>query len=340
MGKGPNAKGPNAMGPMALMLGCALFFGCSGIVRAELRINHLQFVGSHNSYKQPMSGVYYTLLNLLDENAAKALQYSHEPLHRQLDLGLRKLELDVFYQGPSQGFVIGHVQVIDMNSHCSSLRDCLGQLLQWSEANPTHAPIWISFNAKDQSIGWLPDPQRFDAAAFAAMDQAIEDVLGPRLIRPAQVKPEATEQPVWPSLTDARGKFLLILDEGGAKRDLYQDQWLRRPMFVNQAASHPAAAVMIVNDPIAEGPRIRQLVSDGFMVRTRADADTLEARQNDTRRRDAAFASGAQAISTDYYLPTNLFGNDYRVTIAGGLRCNPVNAPTECEAELQALSDL
>jgi hypothetical protein len=97
---------------------------------------------------------------------------------------------------------------------------------------------------------------------------------------------------------------------------------------------------MIVNDPIAEGPRILQLVSDGFMVRTRADADTLEARQNDTRRRDAAFASGAQAISTDYYLPTNLFGNDYRVTIAGGLRCNPVNAPTECEAELQALSDL
>jgi hypothetical protein len=91
-------------------------------------------------------------------------------------------------------------------------------------------------------------------AAFAAMDQAIEDVLGPRLIRPAQVKPEATEQPVWPSLTDARGKFLLILDEGGAKRDLYQDQWLRRPMFVNQAASHPAAAVMIVNDPIAGAP--------------------------------------------------------------------------------------
>ena len=94
------------------------------------------------------------------------LQYAHETLHRQLDVGLRKLEFDVFYLGSSQGFVIGHVQVIDMNSHCSCLRDCLGQLLQWSEANPTHAPYWISFNAKDQSFGYLPDPQRFDAAAF------------------------------------------------------------------------------------------------------------------------------------------------------------------------------
>lgn len=334
MGNGPNAKATKA-----LLLGCALYCCCAGVGHAELRINHLQFVGSHNSYKQPMSGGYYTLLSLLDENAAKALQYAHEPLHRQLDLGLRKLELDVFYQGPGQAFTVGHVQIIDMNSHCTSLRDCLGQLLQWSQANPSHAPIWISFNAKDQSIGWLPEPLRFDAAAFAAMDEVIEDMLGPQLIRPAQVKPRATDPPVWPSLAEAQGKFLLILDEGGAKRELYQEQWQRRPMFVNLAASHPAAAVMIVNDPIADGARIRQLVRDGFMVRTRADANTVEARQNDTRRRDAAFASGAQAISTDYYLPINRFGNDYRVGIDGDLRCNPVNAPTHCESELRALSD-
>ena len=72
MGNGPKANGPNAKGPIAPLLGCAIFFCSSGIVRAELRINHLQFVGSHYSYKQPMSGLYYTLLSLIDDNAAKA----------------------------------------------------------------------------------------------------------------------------------------------------------------------------------------------------------------------------------------------------------------------------
>ena len=58
------------------------------------------------------------------------------------------------------------------------------------------------------------------------------------------------------------------------------------------------------------------------MVRTRADANTVQARDNDTRQRDQVFASGAQAISTDYCFPAQHFGNDYQVQIAGGVRCN------------------
>ena len=53
------------------------------------------------------------------------------------------------------------------------------------------------------------------------------------------------------------------------------------------------------------------------MVRTRADANTMQARNNDTSQREQAFASGAQAISTDYYLPAQHFGNDYQVQILG-----------------------
>jgi hypothetical protein len=70
------------------------------------------------------------------------------------------------------------------------------------------------------------------------------------------------------------------------------------------------------------------------MVRTRADADTREARINDAQRRQAAFASGAQAISTDYYLPTNPFGNAYRVHVSGAIQCNPVTAPQGCSQTL------
>ena len=101
-------------------------------------------------------------------------------------------------------------------------------------------------------------------------------------------------------------------------------------MFTNAPEGHPAAGVMIINDPIKDFARIQRLVRAGYLVRTRADANTLEARVNDTRRREQAFASGAQAISTDYYFPATHFGTDYRVSIDGGIRCNPVLLSETC----------
>ncbi len=68
------------------------------------------------------------------------------------------------------------------------------------------------------------------------------------------------------------------------------------------------------------------------MVRTRADADTVEARANDTTARDAAFASGSTWVSSDFVVPGRAFGTPYFVQIPGGTpsRCNPINTPTWC----------
>lgn len=296
---------------------------------APLRINHVQFVGSHNSYKLAMPQVYRQALESRNPEAAAALDYAHLPITEQLDLGLRKLELDLFVMPDAQGFAVGHVQQIDMASHCEDLRACLSIVRDWSDANPTHVPIWISFNAKDSHIEGLPLPLPFDAAAFARLDAIVEAQLGDRLIRPGDI-----EQRRWPKLASARGKMLLILDERGKKRALYEPNWQRRPLFMNVPAEHPAAAVMIINDPLADGALIAERVAAGFMVRTRADADTAEARSGDTQRRDAAFASGAQAISTDYYQPEERFGTGYRVQLEPNVRCNPVSAPPRCAATL------
>jgi len=48
--------------------------------------------------------------------------------------------------------------------------------------------------------------------------------------------------------------------------------------------------------------------------------------------RDAALASGAQWISTDYPVPNPAFGTGYQVMIPMGTpgRCNPVSAPPDC----------
>lgn len=72
------------------------------------------------------------------------------------------------------------------------------------------------------------------------------------------------------------------------------------------------------------------------LVRTRTDADTKEARSNDTVRRDAMISSGAQILSTDY--PGNEpapWPGHYAVTLPREAvpRCNPVNAPASCSAK-------
>ena len=289
-----------------------------------LRINQIQFVGSHNSYKKAMSSEAMVALKASNPNAAKSLDYGHLPLAEQLDLGMRVLELDVFYDRRTQSFPVGHVQVIDMNSQCPNLTVCLGQIRDWSDANSQHIPIWVMFNAKDQAISGLPDPEPFTAVALRNMDRVLLDVMADRIISPAQVQGLN-----WPTVATARGKVLFLFDESGQKRDWYADG-SDRPMFPNVAADHPQAAIMVMNDPIAQQTQIQQLVAAGYMVRTRADADTVEARVNDPRRAAAGFASGAQAISTDYYLPATHFGSDYRVHLPNVVQCNPVTAPVNC----------
>ncbi|GAA3255414.1 hypothetical protein GCM10020258_13870 [Sphingomonas yabuuchiae] len=76
-------------------------------------------------------------------------------------------------------------------------------------------------------------------------------------------------------------------------------------------------------------------MKQGFIVRTRSDADTVEARTNDHARQQAAIDSGAQAVSTDYYpgAPTRGWSKGFTVTLPGGVmeRCNPVTQPVDCK---------
>jgi hypothetical protein len=102
-------------------------------------------------------------------------------------------------------------------------------------------------------------------------------------------------------------------------------------MFTDSPSGTPEAAFMKLNDPLPDPSVIADAVSAGYVVRTRADADTDEARANDTARREAALASGAQWVSTDYPVP-NLAFSPYRVEIPGGMpaRCNPVKTAVGC----------
>ena len=59
----------------------------------------------------------------------------------------------------------------------------------------------------------------------------------------------------------------------------------------------------------------------------------MQARAGDTSQRDAALASGAHYVSTDYVWPDERFGTGYVVDLPGdtAARCNPVSAPRRCD---------
>jgi hypothetical protein len=343
-----------------------------------LKINQVQVIGSHNSYKQAIEPALMQLLMATDSSRFLPLDYSHIPLHQQLDLGLRKLEIDVVHdpQGgrfaqplglhmvkqnggepvafdaegkmKEPGFKVLHVQDLDFRSHCLTLTDCLQEIKNWSDAHNNHLPVAISFNAKTDIIErpGFARPLPFTAATFDSLDAAIlsvfpkEQIITPDLVRGNfATLEEAVKAFNWPAIEAARGKLIFVLDESGEKLATYvqgHPSLRGRVMFVNTSPGKPEAAFVILNDPIRYQDSIQTLVKAGYLVRTRADEGTKEARKGDYQRLDAALASGAQFISTDYYLPDKRFNTQYRVQLPGGVvaRCNPVVGATACQGVL------
>ena len=319
----------------------------------DRKLTDLTYIGSHNSYKRALHPKLMSWLNRIDTKTAEALDYSHPPLTTQLNLGLRLFELDIFYdpegnlyQDPlgdawlfrdesfstkhSQalqmpGFKVLHAQDVDFRSHCITLAECLSEMVRFSTENPSHVPIVITFNLKSQTIE-LPGftvPLPFNQTALKALQRTIIDHLGlGRIFRPTALQGRwtslaaAVENNGWPLIETLRGKFLFVLDESEETLNPYS-ALLATPgphiFFKTPPMGHPDAAILILNDPIQQSAEIRQAVNKGYLVRTRADADTLEARINDSTRRDAAFSSGAQLISTDYYQADPRFEGLYEV---------------------------
>jgi len=339
---------------------------------ADLSMNDIQTVGSHNSYKLAIPEVELARIRQYREASALSLDYSHLTLTNQLDMGLRQIELDIFYDPEggrfadpllpretsrlygalpydgsamlAPGFKVLHSQDIDVRSNCPTWIACLNEIKVWSDANPLHVPILIMFNAKEGGSGY-PDVEPaldFTADAYAALDAETLSVFpSDRLITPDEVRGEfsSLRQAVlagnWPRLDKARGRVFFALDESPEKVRVYlrgNESLQGLPLFVNSISEQEEhAAYFTINDPIRDQQRIRAAVAAGFIVRTRADANTLEARENSTTRRQAAFNSGAQYISTDYYVPRLEF-SDYQVQLPGGqiARCNPVRLPEPC----------
>lgn len=293
-------------------------FDSQGIRQIELDVFHDPLGGLYANH--PVRSFFF------DEDAASGIPALDEP-------GLKVL----------------HVQEVDYETTCYTFVSCLQEIKSWSDNHPGHLPITVLVEAKDQvipdpfSLGFVI-PAEFGVDALDLIDTEIFSVFPKeQLIVPDDVRGDfvtlelAVLSGGWPLLSEARGRIMFALDNRGDTLENYiagHTSLEGRVLFTDSPAGTPEAAFMKHNDPLSNPGDIESLVAMGYMVRTRADAETVESRSGDTTRREAALNSGAHFISTDYPVPNPDF-SEYQVSIPGGgiARCNPIN-PGDCRQDL------
>jgi calcium-dependent phosphoinositide phospholipase C len=262
------------------------------------RINQLQFIGTHNSYhvRDPAK----PNRNFPDWS------YSHAPLDVQLEHGVRSFELDLQYRNGE--FFVFHVAKLDEGSNCRSLKEGLETARRRADAHPRHLPISFLFELKQEGPALDRTIKIPDAAALDQLDGVLRSVFPPeRTITPDDVRGsaatlrDAVQKSGWPTLEAARGKVFYILHDEKKERELYTRDHpsLRgRVMFVRSDESRDDAATFVMDDP--RDADIPRLVKAGYFIRTRADSGLRTKGPRPLARREAAFASGAQIVSTDF----------------------------------------
>ena len=250
------------------------------------------------------------------------------------------------------GFKVMHIQDIDYRSNCQPFTSCLTEVRSWSHHHPGHNPIFILIETKQGRAGSPPPahgPEPFTSATFDALDAEIRSVFSEKeMITPDQVRGSyetlldaiqasgsgtaGKRAGGWPTLATARGKVIFLMDQRPVEA-VYTEghSSLRgRVIFTNATPGAPDAAFTEENS--GTKAEIDALAKQGYLIRTRTDDGTEEARTNDRTRADLALSSGAQMLSTDYPQSEPSQWTGFFVGLPHGFaaRCNPVIAPPGC----------
>ncbi|KAL9941243.1 hypothetical protein ACHAQF_006226 [Verticillium nonalfalfae] len=250
-----------------------------------------------------------------------------------------------------RGTKVLHIADGDVHTTCVTLKHCLELVKSWSDAHRAHIPlpILIEFNESDPGLVLLGGAKAIpwnDEKLLAGLDAEIRAIFpADRLIVPDDLRrgvpanltlEDAVLERGWPDLDSARGRVFFLMDNGPVSpiRTTYtagHPNLEGRVLFTNAAEGDADCAFRKLNDPTgaANTAAIQRVVQLNYWVRTRADVPLETLFSNDTTgMRDAALASGAQVVSTDFqqYGMSSPSGVDYAVRLEGGraARCNPV----------------
>lgn len=281
----------------------------------NLYLNEIQLLASHNSYKKRGTNIGKLFVGLGDSfEEARKLRYGNPKLTTQLNQGIRSFELDVRVR--KDQFEAIHVPLVDNSSTAPNFALGLQEIALWSTNNPTHIPLFILLELKNDWMILDPALKDFTDESLLELDQLIATSFGSHLITPNDIKgnadslKEAVNTNGWPLLTDTLGKVIVILHPGD-----YTDQYVQLDASLDSLHMFPAvslssadanyAAFVVHNNP--NPVEIQPLINDNFIVRTRADADLIP----DETGLSEALLSGAQLISSDFIPGHTIKGYDF-----------------------------
>ena len=217
------------------------------------------------------------------------------------------------------GFKVLHIPDIDFETHYYTFKSMLQALKDWSDRHPNHIPIFLLIEGKEKTVGdvlgaiGFKTAVKFTPALSDDIDTEIKSVFGndlAKIITPDKVRgsfntlEEAVLANNWPTIGESRGKFVFVMQGEAVEEYLVGHNTLQsRAMFTNSNAGHPEAAFLQYNSADRYEDSIKLFVNKGYIIRTMADGPNNQNISGDYTKQEAAFRSGAQIISTDYYRP-------------------------------------
>lgn len=190
----------------------------------QLKINQIQYLSSHNSYRKHTDKIIYKFLQNFSGLIPYELsewEYDHLPIYTQLEqYGVRHIELDIYgdknggrfynragYKWTARdeasgiealknpGLKVLHLPDVDFETHNYTFVDALQEVSRWSQNHPDHLPIFIMIETKTETVGeylgglGFVKAEPWDEENVAAIEKEILQVF-PRekLIKPDDVR--------------------------------------------------------------------------------------------------------------------------------------------------------
>ncbi len=279
-----------------------------------IKFNELRFLATHNSYQTSKTDAYKSMFSKLSELTfglvdAQMAEFNSQTLTQQLNCGLRSFEMDIeaFDRDGEISFTCMHIPYTDMTTSCYDFALAMKEIVMWSDNNPGHLPITIIIEPKE---GFLPleDMKAFNLDYALEFDKTLRATLGDKLFTPADMLRgyesfgEMRAADDWCKVEDMLGKVLILFHEcNTTEKYIAVDPSIKTqamfPMLREDDVDRDCTSFILANDPESFIKNSDEILNEKKIVaRTRADKYTL----NPPEQNEAAFACGAQIVSTDY----------------------------------------
>ncbi len=296
-------------------------------LKAGMKFNEVSFLATHNSYQAPafdetkklfssLSGITFGIYD-----GKKADFWSETPTD-QLNCGIRSLEIDIetFDRDGEVSFTCMHSPYFEMSTYCSDFALGIKEIAMWSDNNPDHLPVTIIIEPKSAFLP-MKNMKSFSVDYAVELDKVLRETLGEKLFTPADMLRdyssfgEMRAADDWCKISDMQGKILVLLHEGSVtEKYIALDPSIKSqamfPMLREKDIDRDCASFVLCNKPEELLEICDEINEKRVIVRTRADNFNSVSE----KRREQAFESEAQIISTDYPPRTDSTAESYIVS--------------------------